>query len=77
MKDSFRYFKTIVNGEDHYVLGAENALAVDLIEFLAYSPSMLQEYILHEAMERTRMEHYSVVDFTTEYFGSVVQLAES
>ena len=56
--NSFGWFRTVVVGKEKYLLGTQSALAVDLVDFLVenqgkggYPDDLLEEYILHEAME--------------------------
>lgn len=68
---SFVWFRTRVLGREHYLLGYESGLAVDLVEYLrgAEDPSLLDEYIFHEALERTGLDHYQIIALTTHVFG--------
>ncbi len=70
----------LVRGEEKYLLGNESALAVDIIDFLdnykdISDPApeakefLLEEYILHEVLENTSMDHSEVIEFTTHLFG--------
>jgi len=81
-QESFGWLETKVEGKNKYFLGAQNALAVDLVRFLIrkeaelrkeaasrgenVQPKLLLEYILHEALERTGLDHRQVITLTTK-----------
>jgi len=62
---SFRWFESRVVSDEEYYLGGSNALAVDIIEFLRMMertlgiPDLVDEYILHEVLERIDFGHDS------------------
>ncbi|MFH1837238.1 MAG: hypothetical protein ABH862_03890, partial [Candidatus Omnitrophota bacterium] len=70
----FEWFKAKVEEEERYILGRENAVAVDVVRHLLGSEGvggekdLVDEYLLHEALERTRLEHYEIIALTTEFF---------
>lgn len=81
-QESFGWLETKVEGKNKYFLGAQNALAVDLVRFLirkeaelrkeatsrgeTVQPKLLLEYILHEALEKTGLDHRQVITLTTK-----------
>jgi len=56
---SFMWFlaREHIEHTEKYLLGFESALAVDVVEWLDRKGDLLEEYILHEALERTGMYH--------------------
>jgi hypothetical protein len=71
---AFLWFHTIVEGPETYLLGHDRALAVDLIRFLQAEEArtgihdLLDEYILHEALERTNLTHPQIIALTRDLF---------
>jgi len=79
-RESFRWFDAIVIDSEKYLLGHESALAANVIKFLkkrkkneSISPderrNLVEEYLLHEALERTSLGHGDIILFTTDLFG--------
>ncbi|GEM_PF-2545701 len=73
---SFKWFEARVEGEEKYMLGNENALAVNVIRHLidreeteVLYNDLLDEYILHEALEKIpRLDHYAIIGLTAAVF---------
>jgi len=72
----FQWFRAIVEGEERYLLGHESALAVNLVRYLMVQekltgiPNLVDEYILHEALENAdwgSYKHYKIIGFTSAY----------
>jgi hypothetical protein len=66
----------LVNGQEKYMIGTESALAENLVSFLidwqkqpGIADDLVDEYILHEALERTALEHRDIIKLTTTLFG--------
>ncbi|MBD3380282.1 MAG: protein kinase [Candidatus Omnitrophica bacterium] len=64
----------IEDGDEKYLLGTESSLAIDLIEFLALretetgTSDLLDEYILHETLEKTDLKHREIITMTSNIF---------
>lgn len=81
-EDSFAWFNAAVEGKERYLLGNDSALAVDVAAFLNYYDEMrdfpvndlLQEYILHEALEapELRFSHETVIEITSAIFDRLI-----
>jgi len=68
--DSFKWFNAVVEGPEKYLLGQESALALNVVEFLRdKGDRLLDEYLLHEALERTPLTHLEIILVTSEVFG--------
>jgi phosphoglucomutase len=71
---SFQWFTSKVFGKEKYFLGSESALAVDVINFLLEQEkatgirNLVNEYILHEALERTKLAHNEIIGLTQTFF---------
>jgi HEAT repeat protein len=71
---SFQWFTSKVFGKEKYFLGSESALAVDVINFLLEqekatgATNLVNEYILHEALERTKLSHNEIIGLTQTFF---------
>ena len=67
-----KWFQARVEGPEKYMLGHENALAVNIIEYLSERQGekgdLLAEYILHEAMEMTKLGHVDIIKITSGVF---------
>ena len=68
------------DGKEKYLLGNQSALSEDIVEFLILSQGrtdlspqekayLLEEYILHEVLENTSLEHGEIIGLTTKLFG--------
>ncbi|MGB3113511.1 MAG: hypothetical protein WBC00_02695 [Candidatus Omnitrophota bacterium] len=67
----FGFFNALVENADDYILGQDNALAVNIVEFLAGKGDLLDEYILHEALERIDdkfLDHEEAIEITSGVF---------
>ncbi|MBF0216968.1 MAG: M48 family metalloprotease [Candidatus Omnitrophica bacterium] len=78
-ESAFVWFNAVVDGADKYILGLDNALAVNLIDYLVglEDETFLEEYILHEALERTNIEgvglsHHDIIGLTSGFYERVV-----
>lgn len=75
VRSSFNWFNAKVEGYEKYLLGAENALAVNVVKRLKAverdNPKirfLVEEYLLHEALERTSLDHYEIIGITSTFF---------
>ena len=53
---SFYWFNAVVEAPEVYFLGHKAALAVDIVDYLKDREDLLEEYVLHEALERIEAE---------------------
>jgi hypothetical protein len=72
---SFFWFDAFIEDQTHYMLGAENALAANVIRYLRDHDNdhktyndLIDEYVLHEALERTSLQHEAIIKFTRPFF---------
>jgi hypothetical protein len=70
----------LVDGNEKYLLGNQSALAADIIEYLTLyqnrnditedqKSDLVAEYVLHEIMENTALDHPDIIAATTSIFG--------
>jgi hypothetical protein len=77
----FRFMRTDVLDRDKYFLGDFSTLAVDVIDHLngletgslltsdlLRNRDLVAEYILHEVLENTPLDHYEIIQMTTDFF---------
>jgi serine/threonine protein kinase/uncharacterized SAM-binding protein YcdF (DUF218 family)/SAM-dependent methyltransferase/GNAT superfamily N-acetyltransferase/predicted MPP superfamily phosphohydrolase len=76
----FQYFDARVEGTEKYMLGHKYALAVNIISQLdrwerssleagmIKKADLIDEYILHEALEKIDLGHEAIVTFTNSFF---------
>ena len=68
------------NGKEKYLLGNQSMLAEDIVEFLRLynqrsdlsaneKAYLIEEYVLHEVMENTTLDHGTIIELTTRLFG--------
>ncbi|KJJ86038.1 hypothetical protein OMAG_000105 [Candidatus Omnitrophus magneticus] len=73
--ESFKWFNAIVESPEKYLLGHESALAVNVIKHIIETENttgpkdLLDEYILHEALEKTALTHTQIITLTSAFFG--------
>ncbi|MFC1666883.1 Fic family protein, partial [Candidatus Omnitrophota bacterium] len=73
-QNAFLWFEARIEGRERYFLGHESALAVNVIQYLleqevrGETKDLLGEYILHEALERTGLEHRDIIELTNVLF---------
>ncbi|KJJ83690.1 conserved hypothetical protein, membrane [Candidatus Omnitrophus magneticus] len=71
---SFKWFNAIVESPKKYLLSHESALAVNLISHLTAwettvnMPDIVDEYILHKALEKINMPSNDIMKFTSKFF---------
>ncbi|MEW5757977.1 MAG: HEAT repeat domain-containing protein [Candidatus Omnitrophota bacterium] len=71
----FNWFNAEVESPNRYFLGAESALAINLIQYLSEREGvnglpndLIDEYILHELLENTDLDHYQIIRLTQQFF---------
>jgi len=71
---TFQWFDAIFEAPEKYILGTESALSANLIRYLQDQEAelgyddLIDEYILHETMERTKLDHAKIIILTREFF---------
>ena len=71
---AFQWFDAIIERPKKYLLGTESALAANLVRYLRDQElnqgigDLIDEYLLHEAMERTNLDHSKIIALTRDHF---------